>query len=180
MKYLNYIVLVFFILFFSYTSVGQSILKNEVQFSAHLGEVRSIQINQSQFNINLSINTLSALMNGLAIKKENHIEVTSTSEYQIQVVASSELEGEQTFIPVNTVSVIPSLGSSSVFNYQEKEIYFSPVSLSTHVQNIITSGQGEISRFFDVSYQLSSWLAYIKDHPSGSYRTTITYSIVAN
>lgn len=167
-------------LFFSFSSEGQNILKNEVQLSARLGEVRSIQINQSQFNVNLSIHTLEALMDGLAVKKENHIEVTSTSEYQIQVVASSELEGEHTIIPVNTLSIIPSLGSSSGLNYQEKEIYFSPVALSTHEQNIITSGQGEISQFFDVSYQLSSWLAYIKDHPSGRYSTTITYSIVAN
>ncbi len=162
-----------------YQSFGQNRIKNQVEITTYIGDVRSIQINQSQFNVNLSIDNLSELMNGQSLKKVNHIKVTSTSEYQIEVVASSELQGRQTVIPVNTVSIVPSLGNG-IGNYEGNTIYLSPVSLSTNGQSIIRSTRGAITKSFDVSYRISSWLKYIEDHPSDTYSTTITYSIVAN
>ena len=162
---------------FSSHVFGQVKQNDEVEISTYIGDVRSIKINQSQFNVNFSIDNVAQLMNGQSLKQLNHIQVTSTSEYQIEVVASSELQGKNTTIPVNTVSIIPSLGKSNSYG---KTIYLSPVSLSTNEQSIIQSFSGDVLRTFDVSYRISSWAKYVNDNPSDTYRTTITYSIVAN
>ncbi|MFD2432220.1 hypothetical protein ACFSO9_00895 [Mesonia maritima] len=56
---------------------------------------------------------------------------------------------------------------------------YSPVSLSSTEQTIISSGSGDIERSFNMNYFVSG-AEKLLNSPKGNYSTTISYSIVPN
>lgn len=148
--------------------------KADVQLSVNLADFQSISLNESQKQVDVDLKTVNDFKNGKSSERENHIEVTSTSKYEVKVSASSELIGESASIPVKTVSLTPSLGDSGNEN---SELSFLNVALSTTNQTIIRSNTGDINRSFNIAYHVAGGEEYMQK-PEGAYKTTLTYTIL--
>ena len=155
-------------------SFGQFFASTDVYVS--VSEVKSIVINQTQLNIELSFDNAEQMIMGQTITQPNHIEITSSTDYEIKIFASTDLENNQATIPADNVSITPQPGD---IGYTDTSINYIPVPLSQQEQAIITSVQGGTRRSFDIIYTVGSLENYI-NYPSGVYSTTITYSIVGN
>lgn len=155
-------------------SFGQFFVSTEVYVS--VSEVKSIVVNQTQLNIELSFDNPEQMMMGQTITQPNHIEITSSTDYEIKIFASTDLESGQATIPADNVSITPQPGD---MGYTDASINYIPVPLSQQEQSIITSVQGDTRRSFDITYTVGSLENYM-NYPSGVYSTTITYSIVGN
>ena len=148
----------------------------DVNFSVRLGDFQSIVVNSSQKNVGVEINSVNEATNGKSLDKQNHIKVTSTSNYEIKVSTSSNLQGGNSELPSNLIKVTPSSGS---FTTPNNNLNYSPVSLSSTEQTIISSGSGDIERSFNMNYFVSG-AENLLNSPKGNYSTTISYSIVPN
>lgn len=159
---------------------GQIVFSQEkeanVQLQIHLADFQSISLNESQKQVDVNFETVEDFIGGKTAGQANHLEISSTSQYEIKVSASSELEGETASIPVNTVSLIPSFGDVGAAG---SEIEFRDVALSTGAQTLVDSGSGDSRRSFNIDYKISGGQEYM-NKPEGSYKTTITYSILPN
>lgn len=142
----------------------------------NLSEVKSITINESTFDIEILIENEEELMQGKQFTQANHIEIVSTSDYEIKVYATSDLQGSTYTIPISTVRVIPQPGQGS---YVGQGITFTEVTLATFEQSIIKSISGDRNRSFDIIYEVSG-LGELPDIPAEVFNTTILYSIVSN
>src|SRR5690606_12602012 len=98
------------------------------------------------------------------------------------VIASSDLTSGSETIPVNTITVTPTLGS---YLGAGSEGSVSPTltaqSLSTSTENtIISCNTGESLRGYNIEYSIPSDSAseYL-NHSAGTYTTTVTYSLYA-
>jgi hypothetical protein len=142
----------------------------------NLSEVKSITINESTFDIEILIENEEEMMQGKQFTQANHIEIVSTSDYEIKVYATSDLQGPTYTIPISTVRVIPQPGQGS---YIGQGITFTEVTLATFEQSIIKSINGDGNRSFDIIYEVSG-LGELPDIPAEVFNTTILYSIVSN
>ncbi|HET8810260.1 MAG TPA: hypothetical protein VFM65_08355 [Flavobacteriaceae bacterium] len=149
----------------------------DVQFNVVLANVQSISVNQNQTNVSIVLDETSEFMNGKTASKNDHLQITSTSDYEIKVSASSQLQGSSVSIPVNTVGISASLGN--VGGVPASPIVFSDIDLSTNQQTIVQAGQGDAQRSFNIEYAVSGGPDYL-NKPMGTYTTTITYSILPN
>lgn len=147
-----------------------------VNLQINLADFQSISVNQGQKQVDVDFETVADFISGKTALQANHIEVSSTSQYEIKVSASSELEGETANIPVNTVSLTPSFGDVGA---AVSGIEFLDVALSTGAQTLIDSEGGDARRSFNVDYRIAGGQEYM-NKPEGSYKTTITYSILPN
>ncbi|HZH70549.1 MAG TPA: hypothetical protein VFD80_08875 [Flavobacteriaceae bacterium] len=145
------------------------------ELSVAVDEVKSIIVNQSQLNVELVFDDYWTLVQGQRIDQSNHIEVTSTNEYEIKVYATSDLIGSTTTIPIDKVRVVPVPGE---YGFGSNQVNYSSVQLSTQEQAIVSSNHGDVLRSFSIAYEVSG-LESFEDLPSGVYSTTITYSIVS-
>lgn len=171
---------VFHIILFSLFGVmaGFSQQKAEVQFSVHLGDFQSIVVNSSQNQVGVHLDSKEDVLNGKGVQQNDHIKVTSTSQYEINVSSSSELMGVQNELPAGMIQITPSSGSTMV-NVAPHQIDYSKVSLSKQQQTIINSSKGDIERSFNMNYFVKGGVD-ILEKAKGNYKTTISYSIVPN
>lgn len=149
----------------------------DVQFKVVLANVQSISVNQNQTNVSIVLDETSEFMYGKTTAKNDHLQITSTSDYEIKVSASSQLQGSSVSIPVNTVGISASLGN--VGGVPASPIVFSDIDLSTNQQTIVQADQGDAQRSFNIEYAVSGGPDYL-NKPMGAYTTTITYSILPN
>lgn len=150
--------------------------KAEVQFSVRLGDFQSIVVNSSQNNLGVNLSSKAEVLQGKSIQQQDHIKVTSTSEYEINVSSSSQLKGAQDELPSEIIQITPSAGSGVQL---QNTIQFSKVALSTTQQTIINSSSGDIDRSFNMDYFIKGSEEFLKKS-TGNYTTTISYSIVPN
>ncbi|WP_162984972.1 hypothetical protein [Mesonia aquimarina] len=169
---------VFHIILFSLFAVATSFCqqKADVQFSVHLADFQSIVVNSSQRQLGVELNSKKDVLEGKAIQQQDHIQVTSTSQYEINVSSSTQLIGSQGELPVGIIQIAPSSNSINSFS---KQINYSKVALSTQQQTIIDSSGGDIDRSFNMDYFIKGGEELLKK-AKGNYKTTISYSIVPN
>lgn len=148
-----------------------------VQFNLVLTDVQSITLNQNQKNVTIVLNNTQDFTNGKTLAQPDHLKISSTSDYEIKVGASSQLKGGSVNIPVGTIGISPSLGSRGGPN--NTSLIFSDVYLSTNQQTLVHSEDGDILRSFDIDYKVTGGSDYY-NKPVGTYSTTITYSILPN
>ncbi|MBW2961836.1 hypothetical protein [Mesonia aestuariivivens] len=160
------------------TATGFSQQKAEVQFSVHLGDFQSIVINSSQNQVGVHLDSKEDVLSGKGVQQNDHIKITSTSQYQVNVSSSSELMGVQDEIPAGMIQITPSTGTTMV-NSTNHQIDYSKISLSTQQQTIINSSKGDIERSFNMNYFVKGGVDLLKK-AKGNYKTTISYSIIPN
>jgi hypothetical protein len=138
-----------------------------------LADVRSIKVNPAQATVQLNFATPTDYQNGVTLSEVAHLEVTSTGAYQVTVKSSGPtLDNGTNTIPVNTISMVPSLNAGST----DAGISFQTITLSPTAQQMITTPNGSPRVIFDVRYTASGGQPYI-DKPAGTYVTTVTFSI---
>ena len=165
---------VFHIILFSllvFTS-GFAQQKAEVQFSVHLGDFQSIEVNSSQRQLGVELNSKKDVLEGKSIQQQDHIKVTSTSQYEISVSSISQLVGTQDELPADIIQVMPSGNSTGS---PSSQINFSNVALSTQQKTIIDSSSGDIDRSFHMEYFVQGGEELLQK-AAGNYKTTISYS----
>lgn len=158
------------------TSVSNAQLVDITDLTINIAEVKSIKINQSQFYVQLSFDNIEEVLHGKTIEQSNHLEITSTSDYEVKIFAATDLQGSNASIPSDIVKVFATPGD---FGFIDHEIVYTEIQLTQQEQSIIQSQNGDVQRSFNIAYQVDSLEQYL-DYPSDTYSTTITYSIVAN
>src|SRR5690606_7748100 len=111
--------------------------------SVQLNSIQSIRINPSQNEVSIALNTASEYLNGKSASQPDHIEIMSSTNYEVKVSASSHLNGEAATIDVGTVTLTPSQGS---IGGNSNGISLSTTALSLADNTIVQSQQGDIKR----------------------------------
>ncbi|MGE4586049.1 MAG: hypothetical protein AB7D05_01770 [Mangrovibacterium sp.] len=142
---------------------------DQVNLNVKLVTVQNIAVNSAQETVTLIFDEAGDYINGVSENQSGHLIVTSTSGFQVKVSASGDLNYGTNTIPVKTISVEPS-GAAG-----EGES-FTPQSLSTTEAQIISSTYGKAGKSYDISYVSAGGSDYM-DIPSGTYTTTVTYTI---
>lgn len=150
-----------------------------------LNDVRSIKVNPSQTNVSLIFNNADDYTNGVFSNQASHLEITSTGGYIVKVKSSGpNLTNGVNTIPVNTISLTPTVSSSQSANTIGATgstgavvvKIVSTTTLSSTDAQFINSPTGSTKIFYDVKYASTGGPNYI-NKPAGTYTTTITYSI---
>ncbi|WP_121966236.1 hypothetical protein [Myroides sp. N17-2] len=140
-----------------------------------LNPIQSIKINDQQSNINLSFESVDDYTKGKISNQADHIEIMSSGNYEVRVVANSPLTNNNEQISLDHISLNPSLGSIGELR---ENISMSPVPLSMKEHNLINSGFGDVKRTFNVSYKMDA-SEELLNKPIGNYNTVITYTILS-
>lgn len=154
---------------------GQAQKSASSKLSVQINNVQSIRINEQQQNVEISINTIEDFRNGKSSNKSDHIEVMSNGKYEIRVVANGHLLKGESKIDADQIKLTPNFGSKG---RSTTDINFFSVDLSLENNKIITSSKGDIIRSFNIDYHLKGG-DQLMNTQSGSYNTTITYTIIA-
>jgi hypothetical protein len=143
--------------------------------SIELQSIQSIKINEGQSNVAIALSNTSEYINGKSAAQANHIEIMSSSDYEIRVSAATNLISESSSIDIGTVSITPTLGNIGTPN---SSIELNSVPLSLGETTLVQSSQGDIKRSFNIEYSVSGGQAYL-NKPTGIYSTVVTYTILA-
>lgn len=143
--------------------------------SVELQNIQSITINEAQNNVGISLTNASEYRNGKTSQQADHINITSSSNYEIKVSAASNLINEASSIDIGTVTLTPSLGS--VGAAPVGSLNLNAVALSLGETTLVSSSHGDAQRSFNVNYKVSGGEAYL-NKPIGTYSTLVTYTIL--
>lgn len=135
----------------------------------------SITVNNPTVTLDFSTagNYISGVHSGSATN--DHITVSSTSGFQVNVKGSGDLVNGSSSIPLSSIIVTPSNGSQTIM---PAPAYTATTGgLSTSDQTIISSTASTTSAKFDIDYYAQGGSNYI-GKTAGTYSATITYSIV--
>lgn len=144
-----------------------------VNVTIDLKQVASIKVNPGTEDVLLSYDTKDDYLNGVSVKKDNHLEVFCTSAFEVFVDDVNSFVSTSNNIAANTVEVTPSLNVGTVPS--SMNLYTKSLGVKTP---IITSSDGIKTLNFDVTYTGAKDDTYT-NIPFGSYNSTVTYSIVA-
>lgn len=165
-----------FFLLLSFSTCGIKAQEtSSAKLSVQISNIQSIQINDQQQNVEISINNLDDFLNGKSNNKQDHIEVMSNGKYEIRVVANGHLIKGDSKIEIDQIKLTPNFGTKG---RSTNDINFFPVDLSLENNTIISSSKGDVKRSFNINYYLKSSNQLINSEP-GIYNTTITYTIIA-
>lgn len=157
----------------TYTVYSQS--NSSTNLNIHLNDIQSIKVNENQSNVSLSLNNSSDYINGKSTNESDHIEIMSSSNYEIRVSAASNLTSEGATIDIGTVTVTPTQGN--IGGDSQGNINLSPTTLSLTDNTLVQSNSGDIKRSFNIEYHVSGGEEYL-NKPTGTYSTLITYTIL--
>lgn len=149
----------------------------QVNLSVVLSNVQSLTASVNAVSLNFA--SASDYQNGVSQTIIDHLSVFSNGLFTVSVSASGDLKGTTTptnTIPVSTISLTPSTGSS--INPTSSPVY-STVSLSTSSQTLIHNTKGVLIGKFTIKYSANDSNGnYLL--PGDTYTTTITYTIAAS
>ncbi|WP_417350523.1 hypothetical protein [Flavobacterium alkalisoli] len=153
----------------------------ETTLNVNLGS--SFEITVADASVDIDMNTPEHFQSGnTSGQKTDHVQVSATGEYEVKVIASTDLTSGAETIPVSTITVTPTLGS---YLGAGDEGSVSPTltaqSLSTSTENtIISCDTGESLRGYNIEYSVpAASAAEYLNHTTGTYTTTVTYSLYA-
>lgn len=143
------------------------------------------EITVGQLSVTIDMNDPQHFINGNnSGSQSNHVQVSATGDYQVNVSAAADLVFGSESIPVNTVTVTPSLGdylgagTSTAPTMTLASTPLATVTDDTDGTTIITSGAGESLRGFHVVYAIpAAQASQYLNRPEGIYTTTVTYTL---
>lgn len=145
------------------------------KLSVQINNIQSIRINEQQQHVEISINSIDEFRNGKSSEKQDHIEIMSNGKYEVRVVANGHLVKGEKKIDIDQIKLTPKFGTKG---RSTDNINLFPVDLSLENNKLITSSKGDVIRTFNVNYQLKGGNELLNAE-SGTYNTTITYTIIA-
>ena len=183
--YRCYIILLLFCIV-PVTVIAQGIGSGQTQVNVSVAQVQSLEVSQPTVGIDMS--QTSHFINGNASPQQaNHIQITSNTGFEVSVKSVTQffsLNGSVTTLPVSTIMLHTVAGddltgSGAVVPPAGTQI-ISPVQLSTSATTIVTADHGEGKRGYDITYSIPETQSgnYL-NRPSGTYSTTIVYTLVA-
>ncbi|WP_177763763.1 hypothetical protein [Flavobacterium sp. I3-2] len=161
------------LILFGFSSKAQE--SATAKLSVQINNIQSIRINEQQQNVEISINSIEDFRNGKSNYKNDHIEVMSNGKYEIRVVANGHLLKGDEKINIDQIKLTPNFGTKG---RSTNDINFFPIDLSLENNKIISSSKGDIIRSFNMNYHLKGG-DQLMNTDSGTYNTTITYTIIA-
>ncbi|MBW2961833.1 hypothetical protein [Mesonia aestuariivivens] len=173
----------YFTLLFLPLAVKAQIGSAQSQVNLIVRELMSVEIKQSSVMINMNLPSHYKFGNNSGMQ-HNHIKVTTTSNYVLSVSTTAQnfsYQGLYSSLPVNTVQVEAFLGDLNPYLNASDVTFNSNVSLSSAKVNLLSSHSSETSQSFDVNYTIpTSKVDHFLNIPSGSYKTTVIYTIIPN
>lgn len=154
------------------SSIGFS-QTDQATLNVVLADIQSITVEAGQTTVALTLDNATKYASGTSVAQADHLAVVSTSDFDITAVASQELTktGEANTIPVSTVTLTASAGTNT------PDGTMNPVALSTTAVNLVVGASADLDAFYNVDYAVSGGSEYL-NQPTGTYSTTITYTLV--
>lgn len=181
--YSRNLILILLLLFFPVVALAQ-IGSAQSQVNIIIAQVQSIQVTQP--NVSINMNQVSHYKNGNSSgQQSNHVKVSTSTGYQVTVKASTQYfshNGSNSTVPVNTITLQTAVGNDLTNSNAAPPagLTVTPQTvLSTSPSTIVSSPSGEWSRGFHVNYTIPANKANeYMDIDSGTYTTTVTYTLV--
>jgi hypothetical protein len=140
-----------------------------------LDDIQSITVNSAQEIVTLTFDDVADYTNGVFSDQADHLAVVSTVDFDVTVVASSDLDSGTATIPVNTITLLASGGNNA-----PATATYAPVVMSTATAGtLIDAADADLDAEFNVNYDASGGADYL-NKPTGTYTTTITYTLIPN
>lgn len=138
-----------------------------------ISDIHSITINNGS-TVNININTQDHFINGNFSEVDNHILITSTQPYHVNVKATVLTDGTES-ISLDNLHVTLSNGTGGVNS--STVAYPAIPSLALTDQTVISAtGSGDIQRFVKANYKIDGGDALLVT--AGTYTTTVMYSLI--
>lgn len=150
-----------------YTQSGTTIV------NIKLNPMQAIVVNHDV--VNLEYTTLEDYNDGVATLKENHLTVYSVGGFIVNVKSNGDFENGSNSIPASDVKITATPAGVSPGD-------FSPVTLSTTENSLITSTTGGFEKNYNVNYSnkvAGDAFAYAAKE-GGTYTAVVTYDIAPN
>lgn len=140
-----------------------------------LQDIQSITVNTTQETVNLTLSTVADYQDGVNVDQADHLTVVSTSGFNITAQASGDLTktSELNTIPVSTVSLTATAGSTSPDGTMGSPVFLS----ATAPVTLVTGASSNLDAKYDMNFTVSGGTEYL-NQPTGTYTTTITYTLV--
>lgn len=182
MKLNNNCLLVFFLI--PIVSIGQ-IKTAQTQVNVVIAQAQSISISQSSVDIQLTQIAHYVFGNNSGIQT-NHIQVGSTTNYQISVKSGSDFltyNGSSSAIPVNTIALQTTMGSdlTGTNTVASPNTIITPsIALGSVDTIIIKNAVAEGARAYNVTYAIPATnTTYYLNKPTGTYTATVIYTLAS-
>lgn len=143
-----------------YSQVGSGVTTVNIILS----EVYSIEVMDN--HVDLIVDTATKYENGTSTLKPNHIKITSTVDYQLDLQLSGNYTNGVNNIPANKVKVKLLEGITSL-----NEI---PTSISQ--ANILATSNAAVARYLNAQYTLEGGSHLLL--PAGTYTAVLTYILI--
>lgn len=138
-----------------------------------LADIQSITVDAGQTTVALTLDNATKYASGTDVDQADHLAVVSTSDFDIQAVASQDLTmtGEANTIPASEVTLTATAGTNT------PDGTMAAVALSTSAVNLVTGASADLDAFYNVNYAVSGGSEFL-NQPVGTYTTTITYTLI--
>lgn len=138
--------------------------------SVNINTTTQLTLDPSFGTTSLQFNSESAYKDGVSVPQSAALELFSTQDYHVTVTAAQDLTYSSSVIPVSNINLTPTAVGGSGITTSTK-------SLSTATQTIISGTTGTLSQYFNLRYYTDAANTAFLSIPSGTYTTTVTYTI---
>jgi uncharacterized membrane protein len=165
--------------------VAGQIKTAQTQVNVIIAQAQSISITQPSVDIQLTqmAHYVSGNTSGV---QTNHINVGSTTNYQISVRTESDylsFNGGNSTIPVSTIALQATMGSDLTGSNTPASlttIITPSVTLSSTDTIVIKNAVAEGARGYNVTYAIpATKTSYYLNKPTGTYSTTVIYTLAS-
>lgn len=138
--------------------------------SVNINTTTQLTVDPSFGTTTLEFSGESAYKNGVEASQSSALHLFSTQDYHVTVTAAQDLTYSTSEIPVSNISLTPTaVGGSGITTTTR--------ALSTSTQTIISGTTGTLSQYFNLRYYTDAANTAFLTVPSGTYTTTVTYTI---
>lgn len=150
-----------------------------VKLNIILNPVLNLTVHPQQTSTTLAYNTLEDYQNGVEVLNKEHITVSSTGPYEVNVRL---VEGEflQMGGPEEKKLQHPQIKITAIPVAPDASVQLQTATITTENQNIISGKNSVLNKVFDVSYQGPGeeyFLEYISSSSPVQFSNTLLYSI---
>lgn len=176
----------FYLLFFMVPLLGfGQTYTAQNQVNVTIAQVQNITI--AQASVNLPLTTTAQYVAGSSSGPQlNHIKVVSTATYQVSIRAQQSFllfNGSSSSVPVSSIEVKTTAGTDLTGNgapFSGATQIVPSVALSVTETMLIGNAPPEAGRGYNVTYVIpAANTTYYLNQPSGTYTTTIIYTLSA-
>ena len=153
--------------------VGSTIYTGTMTLNIVISPAGTITIQNGGGTSTLTFSTVQNYLNGVSLTQTKALNVFGTPSYAVSVQASGNLKNGSNFIGIGNIHLTPTANPSGT------GISTSSISFSQTAQNIITSTTPTLSQDFDLKYFTPAANTGFLNQPTGTYTTTLTYTITA-